>query len=123
MFVAVKQDSPSQKENARGERAFSVVDLGSWGLLHFTWRLWGAAKGPREFTKSLTDRRRVGTRDRHGLAGLDDARGLGVPAPRIAASRDAEARHRDTSHQRHDHNLEVGRAICAVDRMVHRSLL
>ena len=41
-----------QKENARGERAFSVVNLGVVGVFYiFTWRLWGAGKEPREFRK------------------------------------------------------------------------
>jgi len=49
---------PPKKENARGERAFSVVDLGvsTWGTGVFyisTRRLWGAFKEPREFLKFL----------------------------------------------------------------------
>src|SRR5262249_35456645 len=42
-----------RKENARGERAFSVVDFGVFGVFYIsTWRLWGAGKGPREFLKN-----------------------------------------------------------------------
>src|SRR5580704_268738 len=97
---------------------------GSWVFHILTWRLWGADKEPREFTKSSADHRHVRACQRHRLAGLDDACGLGIAVVRInGASRDAEPCHRDTRDERHDHNLEVGRAICAVDRMVHGGLL
>jgi hypothetical protein len=43
-----------QNENARGERAFSVVDLGVVGVFYIsTRRLWGAVKEPREFRKFI----------------------------------------------------------------------
>ena len=48
---------------------------------------------------------------------------LGKPWVGRSARRDAEARHRDTRNERHDHDFQMGRAICAVDRMVHESLL
>src|SRR5882724_7430286 len=71
--------------------------------------------------KSLADHGRVRTGYRHRLASLDDPRGLGVVV-RIGTSGDAEACHCDTRHKRNDHDLEVGRAIGAVDRIVHGSL-
>src|ERR1700744_1840855 len=70
---------------------------GSWVFHILTWRLWGADKGPREFTKSSADHRHVRACQRHWFASLDDGCGLGIAVVRISsASRDAEARHRDT---------------------------
>src|SRR6516165_4274295 len=120
-------DPPDNKENARGERAFSRSRLGgSWVFYISTWRLWGAGKEPREFTKlcsPLSNHRGVATGHCHRLAGLEHAGRLRVTVIRTGSSGDTKTDHHDASNQRHDHNLEMGRAIGAVDRVVHGRLL
>jgi hypothetical protein len=49
--------------------------------------------------------------------------GLHIATIRAQASRNSEPRHRDAGDERDDHNLTMGRAIRAVDRVVHGSLL
>src|SRR4051812_38696002 len=95
----------------------------TWGLgvLLSTWRLWGAGKEPREFLQIpfLAHHRCGGVGDRDRRAGLDDARRLRVAVIRTGTSGNAKACDRDARDERHDHDLEVGRAISAVDRVVH----
>src|SRR5437868_1743815 len=69
----------------------------------------------------LAHHRGAGAGDGDGVAGLHDAGSLGVFVS-TGASRDAEARDRDACHQGHDNDLEMRRAIGAVDRVVHGSL-
>src|ERR1700730_12027213 len=116
----VELPTPQKRKRPWGAGVFGSQLGGSWGLLLSTKRLWGAGKEPREFTKSseLADHRRVRTGDGHRLACLDNACGLGVVV-RIGTSRNAEAHHRDARNERKDHNLEMCRAISAVDRVVH----
>src|ERR1700688_29325 len=70
---------------------------------------------------SLADDRCIGTGHGHWLTGFNDVRGLGVI--RIAASGYPEAGHRDARHQSDNHNLQVRRAICRMNGVVHVSLL
>jgi hypothetical protein len=67
--------------------------------------------------RSLSDDRRIRTGHRHRLARLDDASGLGVV--RIAAGGETEPGHRDAGHKGDNHNLQVGRAVRCVNRVVH----
>jgi len=69
---------------------------------------------------ALADRRSVRAGQYHRLAGFDDMGGLAVVD--IAAGRDAEGGHRDTSDQRHHHDLQVGRTISGVKGVIHLSL-
>jgi len=113
------------KENARGERAFSVVCQlgGSWVFQISTWLFGGLVKDHVNSRNCLLPHHRsVRTGNRNGLAGLDDARGLRIAVIGRAASRNTEAHHGHSSHKRNHHDLEVGRTICAVDRMIHGSL-
>ena len=110
-----------QKENARGERAFSWGQLGGTvgsSIIHTV--LWGAGKAPREFAKLyLSHHHCVRTRYHNRLACLDDTRGLRRAVIRERASRNSKTCHRDAGDQRQHHDLEVRRAISAVNRVVH----
>ena len=63
----------------------------------------------RKIRKNLADHHRVRACHHHRLAGFDGMGGLAVV--HIAAGCDAECRHCDTRHQRHDHDLQMGRTI------------
>src|SRR4051794_15184718 len=60
-----------QKENPRGERAFSVVNLGSWGLDYPRGDFGGLVKSRVNSVKLLAQHRGVGVGHRDRSTGLD----------------------------------------------------
>ena len=127
MTLSSKKTHPAlatKRKRPWGAGAFLVVDLGVVGVFYISTRhLWGLIKSRVNSLKLLLSNHRcVGAGDRNRLAGLHDPRRLRLAVLETAASRDAKACHRDASNERHDHDLEVGRAIRAVDRMVHQGL-
>jgi len=49
-----------------------------------------------------------------------DLSSLGILVVGVDARGDSEARDSDACHQCSDHDFHVGRAICAIDRVIHR---
>ena len=89
----------------------AAADAGFKIAARFSGRQLAAMAGVRSI--QLANRRRSRARDHHRLAGFDHLGGLAVV--NVGACGDAEARHRDAGHQRHHHDLEVGRTVGGVN--------
>jgi len=79
-----------------------------------------AAVSSRSTVVVLLDLGQVRTGDYHGLSSFHDVSGLGIIGAGTGGN--AERGHRNTGHERDDHNLQVGRLIRRMNGVVHLSL-
>jgi hypothetical protein len=112
-----------KKKTPVGGGRFRGANLGELGLPLSTRHFGGLIKLLVNSQNFLSNHRSVRTRDYNRLACLHDARCLRRTVIRHGPSRNSKPCHCDPGYQRQHDDLEVRRAISAVNRMIHPCLL